>query len=393
LESPSLVLCDFDTIEPKNLLRQNFIEADVGKNKAAVLATRYGRHYGINMVAMPNKIEGYRDIYNFFTQNLQVNIATMPLMVIMCVDSVSARRTIIDNMAYLASQGANPRFITIIDSGNEDDFGQVNMFNPLVLTEKVFSETEGAKRLPEMITTVSDISFLPMDLKYYLDMQDNPGLGSCADLDQTLAINALIATNIMAMVQNFYYRKPFMYNTVHIDMKGGPYVSHNSLANFKGKTTLLSRAALIKEYRDKQSVKEMPNAVYLGEVTLYVLMEAVWISEEKAVREAKRLAAEAKKAEEKDRKEAEANLRERTDTKFAELTGSVTSEVVQVLTEIPKKKRTKKVAEVVLEEYAGDTPELTTPNAAHVSVGGIGSSVPLLNLAQAVDMAIQQVGV
>ena len=137
----------------------------------------------------------------------------------------------------------------------------------------------------------------------------------------------------------------------------------------------------------------MPNAVYIGEVTLYVLMEAVWISEEKAVREAKRLAAEAKKAEEKDRKEAEANLRERTDTKFAELTGSVTSEVVQVLTEIPKKKRTKKVAEVVLEEYAGDTPELTTPNAAHVSVGGIGSSVPLLNLAQAVDMAIQQVGV
>lgn len=37
-----LNLVDFDVIESKNLIRQNFIEADIGKNKAEVMAMRYG---------------------------------------------------------------------------------------------------------------------------------------------------------------------------------------------------------------------------------------------------------------------------------------------------------------------------------------------------------------
>lgn len=37
------IIADGDVIEPKNLVRQNFIEADLGENKAQVLAERYGR--------------------------------------------------------------------------------------------------------------------------------------------------------------------------------------------------------------------------------------------------------------------------------------------------------------------------------------------------------------
>ena len=36
-----VILCDGDLVEEKNLGRQNFIEADLGKNKAMVLAERY----------------------------------------------------------------------------------------------------------------------------------------------------------------------------------------------------------------------------------------------------------------------------------------------------------------------------------------------------------------
>lgn len=38
-----VILCDGDLVEEKNLGRQNFIEADLGKNKAMVLAERYPR--------------------------------------------------------------------------------------------------------------------------------------------------------------------------------------------------------------------------------------------------------------------------------------------------------------------------------------------------------------
>ena len=35
------IICDGDIVEPKNLDRQNFVPADLGENKARVLAERY----------------------------------------------------------------------------------------------------------------------------------------------------------------------------------------------------------------------------------------------------------------------------------------------------------------------------------------------------------------
>ena len=35
-----IIICDGDIVERKNLIRQNFIEQDIGRNKASVLAKR-----------------------------------------------------------------------------------------------------------------------------------------------------------------------------------------------------------------------------------------------------------------------------------------------------------------------------------------------------------------
>lgn len=43
------VICDGDQVEESNLCRQNFIEADIGKNKAEKLAQRYGSVYGLKI--------------------------------------------------------------------------------------------------------------------------------------------------------------------------------------------------------------------------------------------------------------------------------------------------------------------------------------------------------
>lgn len=42
-----IIICDGDIVERKNLVRQNFVEQDIGRNKAQVLAERYSRAFGI----------------------------------------------------------------------------------------------------------------------------------------------------------------------------------------------------------------------------------------------------------------------------------------------------------------------------------------------------------
>ena len=45
--------------------------------------------------------------------------------------------------------------------------------------------------------------------------------GSCADLDQTLAINAMIATTIMGVVQTFVYRLPITTHRLNVSLMHG----------------------------------------------------------------------------------------------------------------------------------------------------------------------------
>lgn len=52
-----LTIADGDIVEEKNIKRQHFAPADLGKNKAEVLATRYGGHFGLKIGYHPHYIE------------------------------------------------------------------------------------------------------------------------------------------------------------------------------------------------------------------------------------------------------------------------------------------------------------------------------------------------
>ena len=52
-----IIICDGDIAERKNLIRQNFIEQDIGRNKASVLAERYAGAFGIECEYIPEYIE------------------------------------------------------------------------------------------------------------------------------------------------------------------------------------------------------------------------------------------------------------------------------------------------------------------------------------------------
>ena len=81
---------------------------------------------------------------------------------------------------------------------------------------------------PEMSCYSGDISILPMPDLFYDQLQDGEGTRSCADLDQTLAINNLMAASIVNVVNNLVYSLPFTFNTIRISLNGGYSVDHLS---------------------------------------------------------------------------------------------------------------------------------------------------------------------
>jgi len=52
-----VIIADGDIVEQKNLVRQNFISADLGRNKARVLAERYASAFGLEARYIPDFIE------------------------------------------------------------------------------------------------------------------------------------------------------------------------------------------------------------------------------------------------------------------------------------------------------------------------------------------------
>ena len=61
-----IILVDGDTVELKNCKRQLFVESEVGKNKAEVIATRYRRAFGANVIALPHFMPNAKDTTSFF---------------------------------------------------------------------------------------------------------------------------------------------------------------------------------------------------------------------------------------------------------------------------------------------------------------------------------------
>ena len=52
-----VIIADGDIVEQKNLVRQNFVSADLGRNKAQVLAERYASAFGMEVQYIPDFIE------------------------------------------------------------------------------------------------------------------------------------------------------------------------------------------------------------------------------------------------------------------------------------------------------------------------------------------------
>ena len=119
-----VVICDGDIVEEKNLVRQNFINHDLGKNKAQVLAERYASAFGLDVSYIPEFIEDEHmlaslvrpDFYPIGPYSYQK--AEGLSILIGCVDNNRSRQ-----LCHNVFKTTNS--LIYIDSGNGEYDGQV----------------------------------------------------------------------------------------------------------------------------------------------------------------------------------------------------------------------------------------------------------------------------
>lgn len=231
LIDPELVLVDFDEVEPKNLSRQNFVSRDVGKNKAVALAERYSKAYDLKITALTVAMGSpeYEEALTLF--NLKQRLQG-PALYIICVDNAAARRQILGQ--GLRIQRPSQFDSIVIDCGNEDIFGQVSIWttgkvspDTALQMELMYNWYQGV--IPGTIQGHDDgklrIPGIPMDVLHYENLQDGESTRSCADLDQTLAINNMMAAGALSMCQNILMNKPMDYVQWNFDLFNGIYTT------------------------------------------------------------------------------------------------------------------------------------------------------------------------
>jgi hypothetical protein len=143
------------------------------------------------------------------------------VILVMAVDSANARREVLDYFF------GNYRNLFIVDAGNEDNFGQVKFFTD---TELVSPFSNGSIAdltrkfcggLPKMVPAVYPVSYIPFPSDHYANLGNSASEKSCAELDQTLSINSLMASMMCGVIQNFLYVKPMTYNEIRYSLNGG----------------------------------------------------------------------------------------------------------------------------------------------------------------------------
>lgn len=129
----TVLFVDGDEIEEKNLIRQNFITQDIGKNKAEVMAERYGIHFH-------DKIDvGFIDTYlvdkyydvpeEFATKFGRIEDVAMfqdrsPSLIINLIDNGKTRKLI---HKFASSKAVRGKVFNVLDVANNEYNGQLNL--------------------------------------------------------------------------------------------------------------------------------------------------------------------------------------------------------------------------------------------------------------------------
>ena len=179
-----VVMMDADTVTETNCVRQPFSASDVGQNKATVLINRINMFWGTNWSAIPS---------HFHVRSFDRNQDRCPDVVIGCVDTRAARKSIEDSFSRALS-----RTCYWLDLGNNAASGQYILGQP---------PNARNRRKASRLRTISELYPEIVDT----EAGEDP-LPSCSAVEaldrQEPFINQTLAASALAMLaQLFRYGK------------------------------------------------------------------------------------------------------------------------------------------------------------------------------------------
>lgn len=227
-----IVFSDHDRLEPVNIPRQNFCDAEIGQNKARALAARYSAAWGIAIEARERLFKAGEDQHE-----LRVLVG--------CVDNAAARRAISEDLRdRLYGTRSAPNAVWI-DCGNMRDAGQV-----LFGTTGRAEDLAGAFELGGACTRLPSPSLQAPDLLVPRPEEASPERLSCAELAargvQSLVVNQMVASVATDYLMRLLLTRNLTRFQTYFDLKSGSmrstYITPDSVARASG----VERSALEK---------------------------------------------------------------------------------------------------------------------------------------------------
>lgn len=201
---------DGDTVEDKNIRRQQFCEAEIGRNKAESLAYRLNMAWGMDITANPTHL----------TKHTVHSIAKHDTLTILlgCVDNATARRLLHTHIARQDPETSSP--LWWIDGGCIHTQGQILIGN----TEEIDHLKAGCT-LPGVITALPSPAVLhPELLKKQADERPQRRQ-SCAEHaitdPQSLTINGIVAAHMADYLLRLLVTQDLTRFATYIDMNSG----------------------------------------------------------------------------------------------------------------------------------------------------------------------------
>jgi PRTRC genetic system ThiF family protein len=203
-----LIFIDMDRVEKPNLYRQDFFQGDLEHFKSQALAERLSRQYGreIGYSVMPYEQDTLNE-----SMGSGMTMRADHLLIIGCVDSSDARRSISDSLAHSFSSW-------YIDSGNGFNSGQVligNTNKKEELRECFNEEAHTVSKLPSPSLQVPALLIPPTKPVRPLDCAE-----AVEDNEQSPTINQAMATLVLDMVWKLLTGK-LTHMGAYLDMEAG----------------------------------------------------------------------------------------------------------------------------------------------------------------------------
>ena len=214
----SVVLCDHDHVEEKNIFRQNFCGAEIGTNKAVALAQRYGHAWGIPVTAIDQRFDRTLAARNDFSPSYNDQQTTV---CITCVDNNTARREV--------TKLCESWPIWWVDTGNLKTAGQVSV-------GRIWREREQSPfRFPSTTTWLPSPALqfpeILMEKKESVPLSDHSNL-SCAELtmadEQGFSINHTIASAAASLLAKMLVTRELHYHCAFVSLDSGTQFMYNS---------------------------------------------------------------------------------------------------------------------------------------------------------------------